>query len=110
MLTLDMMEEDVGWREASFGFGFGFHPSMTMEVEVEPSSSSQPPVELSLSRDTHFALHGQIWLLVVLLVFALVFASIVFLPRLSLCKRSSESEEEEEEEEDSNRIKDRFPL
>ncbi|XVF05774.1 hypothetical protein REPUB_Repub05bG0201400 [Reevesia pubescens] len=57
---------------------------------MEPSSS-QPPTELIFSHDKHFALHGEIWLIVVILIFALFFAYILFFPRLRCC-RNSESE------------------
>ncbi|XWS53359.1 hypothetical protein CRYUN_Cryun11dG0150600 [Craigia yunnanensis] len=63
---------------------FSFSPSM------EPSSS-QPPTELVFSHDRHFALHGEIWLLVVVFVFALFLAFILFLLRLRR-GRSPESE------------------
>ena len=110
---------------------FSFSPSM------EPSSS-QPPTELVFSHDKHFALHGEIWLLVVFFIFALFLAFILFLPRLrrgkspkpevsdsnnipqqrnclvmSLRKRRGTDEDEaaaEEQEQDSNRINEKFPL
>ncbi|XWS74374.1 hypothetical protein CRYUN_Cryun02cG0209800 [Craigia yunnanensis] len=102
---------------------------------MEPSSA-QPPAELVFSHDRHFALHGQIFLLVVVLVFAPFFAYILFLPRLR-CGRSPESEasdsndipqrrncplmslrkrrridedEEEDEQQYSNQINEKFPL
>ncbi|XVE79840.1 hypothetical protein DITRI_Ditri14bG0089000 [Diplodiscus trichospermus] len=98
---------------------------------MEPSSS-QPPTELVFSHDRLFALHGEIWLLVVLLVFALFLTIILFLPRLirgrrpesevsnsnniprhliSLRKpRGSDGDETVEEQQYSDRINHNFPL
>ncbi|XVE58998.1 hypothetical protein DITRI_Ditri05aG0009000 [Diplodiscus trichospermus] len=59
---------------------------------MEPSSAQPPADQLAISHDRHFALHGGIWLLVVVLVFALFFAYILFFPRLR-CRRRRESEE-----------------
>ncbi|KAK8596548.1 hypothetical protein V6N13_001160 [Hibiscus sabdariffa] len=60
---------------------------------MEPIGSQPPaPAGLTLSHDKHFALHGEIWLLIVILIFALFFAYILFCPRLR-CSRSSESED-----------------
>ncbi|KAH1066715.1 hypothetical protein J1N35_031702 [Gossypium stocksii] len=77
----DTMKEDV----KSWSLMESISPSM------EPSSSP-PPAELIFLRDTHFALHGEIWLVTVVLIFALFFAFVVFLPRLRLGRRSSESQ------------------
>ncbi|GMI96945.1 hypothetical protein HRI_003363800 [Hibiscus trionum] len=60
---------------------------------MEPLGSQPPaPAELALSHDKHFALHGEIWLFIVVLIFALFFAYILLCPRFR-CSRSSESED-----------------
>ncbi|TYH23784.1 hypothetical protein ES288_A03G040600v1 [Gossypium darwinii] len=59
---------------------------------MDPSSSQPPaPAELALTHDKHFALHGEIWLLIIVLLFAIFFTYILFCPR-TRCSRSSESE------------------
>ncbi|KAK8361448.1 hypothetical protein V6Z11_A03G041800 [Gossypium hirsutum] len=47
--------------------------------------------QLALTHDKHFALHGEIWLLIIVVLFALFFASILFCPRFR-CSRSSDSD------------------
>ncbi|EOY34555.1 hypothetical protein QQP08_025188 [Theobroma cacao] len=127
------MEEDIKtWRWTAFSCsGLSIPPSM------EPSSSSQPPAELVFSGDKHFALHGKIWLLAVVLTFVLFLAFIIFLlprlrrrtnyeadvsdsnvnpgrrncPLMSLRKRRRTDEEEVgEERQYSIRINEKFPL
>ncbi|MBA0865396.1 hypothetical protein Goshw_011777 [Gossypium schwendimanii] len=81
------MKEDVkSWSQME-----SISPSM------EPSSSPLP-AELNFLHDTHFALHGEIWLVTVVLIFALFFAFVVFLPRLRLGRRSSESQASDSDE------------
>ncbi|MBA0825339.1 hypothetical protein Goarm_021937, partial [Gossypium armourianum] len=47
--------------------------------------------ELALTHDKHFALHGEIWLLIIVVLFALFFAYVLFCPRFR-CSRSSDLE------------------
>ncbi|OMO82819.1 hypothetical protein CCACVL1_11743 [Corchorus capsularis] len=65
-------------------------------LSIPPSMEpSRPPTgELVLSHDKHFALHGEIWLLVMVLGFALFLVFIIVFPRLRRRsrRRSSESD------------------
>ncbi|OMP02451.1 hypothetical protein COLO4_11078 [Corchorus olitorius] len=67
--------------------------SIPPSMEPSPSSSRPPTGELVLSHDKHFALHGEIWLLVMVLGFALFLVFIIVFPRLRRRRRrSSESD------------------
>ncbi|TYH81073.1 hypothetical protein ES332_D03G173900v1 [Gossypium tomentosum] len=59
--------------------------SFRSSPSMDPSSSQSPaPAELALT-------HGEIWLLIIVLLFAIFFTYILFCPR-TRCSRSSESE------------------
>ncbi|TYH23783.1 hypothetical protein ES288_A03G040500v1 [Gossypium darwinii] len=79
--------------------------------------------QLALTHDKHFALHGEIWLLIIVVLFALFFAYILFCPRfrnwllVSLRSRSvtdvedkAEDDEEEEVEDYSRRVNEKHPV
>ncbi|MBA0552769.1 hypothetical protein Golob_023548 [Gossypium lobatum] len=66
--------------------------SFRSSPSMDPLSSQSPaPAELPLTHDKHFALHGEIWLLIIVLLFAIFFTYILICPR-TRCSRSSESE------------------
>lgn len=88
---LHTIEEDI-YKNTEMGLTWGSDQAFSISsFSMEPSSSAQPPAELMISHDKHFALHGEIWLLVVVFTFAVFFVYILFFPRLRCC-RNRESE------------------